>query len=607
MKQIKDYINKGPINYGIALNGKWGSGKTYYIDNDIIPYIEENKLKSFYVSLNGVSSTQELKENILNKCLTKYVKGEESSIIDKASAIFTSLNALKPLSSNLNFSDFHFPDTTVVIFDDLERISSKYSYEELLGYINREFIEYKKFRVIIIGDFTKEKLKEDSFNKIKEKYIRWTISFTTELRPALLNLINNYKTRKKYYAHLSSKLEYIEKILNRSKEKNLRSIFYFLEVYEVIFEVLSDKKYVLIRDHILYSSLILCLEYREGSFESFEKPSNLPNIVNQYDLKRKVYNNYTSSFTDYEQKRIEEDSSFKNLVDRFERYKSTRFYDGLFRYKFIESIYKFIITGDLDTNKLKEELNEYSKIVKPIIKFKSNKYLDLVSMFSELSETELTLNINFLLQDLENGVVDLREYPKAINFLIFFYREKLYKVTKTKLISFIKSTLKDIKIDIRQNSKLQMIELFEFDEIKVFSLECHDLIQNKITVENNRRLELRTKDILDNWQNNATDFSLFSKIIEGTTAKDIYSKIESHASDRNFILNVVRSIKDNYKTINAGEFHSDDIPKLEKIGKLIKKNKWIKLDKIDKYYLKKLIMVIDKSIKHLIETRRKTA
>ena len=45
------------LNFAIMLSGSWGSGKTHFIKNE---FINKDSEKYIYISLNGVSSTDEI-------------------------------------------------------------------------------------------------------------------------------------------------------------------------------------------------------------------------------------------------------------------------------------------------------------------------------------------------------------------------------------------------------------------------------------------------------------------------------------------------------------------------------------------------------------------
>ena len=63
---IKNYIDKSSYNYAVLINGSWGSGKTFFIEKNLVPTLKEyQKLKCdnnndykekkiIYISLYGV-------------------------------------------------------------------------------------------------------------------------------------------------------------------------------------------------------------------------------------------------------------------------------------------------------------------------------------------------------------------------------------------------------------------------------------------------------------------------------------------------------------------------------------------------------------------------
>ncbi len=62
---IKNYLDNDKTNSAIMLTGEWGSGKSYYIRNELLPYIEKDgDKKCIVVSLYGISDIAEINKNI---------------------------------------------------------------------------------------------------------------------------------------------------------------------------------------------------------------------------------------------------------------------------------------------------------------------------------------------------------------------------------------------------------------------------------------------------------------------------------------------------------------------------------------------------------------
>ncbi|MHC8522518.1 P-loop NTPase fold protein [Rossellomorea sp. H39__3] len=164
---ILNYINKVQTNYAILINGKWGSGKTYFWENEIKPAIESIEIngvqqKTIYVSLYGVSSLDEINKRIvLDKLITKNKKvqdladskwgGKITELAKMGIGMVKSLDipVLKEvLETSVNYENLLDFTDTVLCFDDLERANIDIA--DILGYINN-FVEHDSAKVIIIG------------------------------------------------------------------------------------------------------------------------------------------------------------------------------------------------------------------------------------------------------------------------------------------------------------------------------------------------------------------------------------------------------------------------------------------------------------------------
>ena len=112
LKIIKKYISKNETNYAILLDGEWGTGKTYFIREKLIPLLkkdykkekkEKNKVfrlknetvkfknkKPIYISLYGIEDVKEISKSIYISLL-----GEKSN---------------KWISAPINITQFLKPD-----------------------------------------------------------------------------------------------------------------------------------------------------------------------------------------------------------------------------------------------------------------------------------------------------------------------------------------------------------------------------------------------------------------------------------------------------------------------------------------------------------------
>ena len=62
---IKHYLEEDKTHTAIMLTGEWGSGKTYYIENELIPFLQDGKKnKCVVISLYGLEDILEISKSI---------------------------------------------------------------------------------------------------------------------------------------------------------------------------------------------------------------------------------------------------------------------------------------------------------------------------------------------------------------------------------------------------------------------------------------------------------------------------------------------------------------------------------------------------------------
>ena len=59
IKSVKVYIDENMSDYAVMINGAWGSGKTYFVKNELIPELEQDK-PVIYISLFGIKTIDDL-------------------------------------------------------------------------------------------------------------------------------------------------------------------------------------------------------------------------------------------------------------------------------------------------------------------------------------------------------------------------------------------------------------------------------------------------------------------------------------------------------------------------------------------------------------------
>lgn len=277
------YMDNPDPQYAVMLKGKWGCGKSFFIQNWIELYKEKIKdgdavLDPIYVSLYGLSSTSQITsaiDRVLHPFL--YSKGVEitkkilkiaGKIAFRASldwnddgkedvSMDATLDSLSLLASR---NDNASLGPKLIVFDDLERclIDMKL----LLGYINN-FVEHGACHVVIVGDEThttddtKAKLLE-----FKEKTVGREFEVMPDMGAALDYFIDNDVPLTEW---LKSKKVFILDCFQSTKCNNLRLLRQCLYDFSVLY---SETDEHLLKDGdvfmtaVLGSYVVVYCEYR---------------------------------------------------------------------------------------------------------------------------------------------------------------------------------------------------------------------------------------------------------------------------------------------------------------------------------------------------------
>jgi Cdc6-like AAA superfamily ATPase len=277
------YMDNPDPRYAVMLKGKWGCGKSFFIQNWIELYKEKIKdgdavLDPIYVSLYGLSSTSQITsaiDRVLHPFL--YSKGVEitKKILKIAGRIAfrasldwnddgkedVSMDAtLDSLSLLASRDDNASLGPKLIVFDDLERclIDMKL----LLGYINN-FVEHGACHVVIVGDEThttddtKAKLLE-----FKEKTVGREFEVMPDMGAALDYFIDNDVPLTEW---LKSKKVFILDCFQSTKCNNLRLLRQCLYDFSVLYNETDEH---LLKDGdvfmtaVLGSYVVVYCEYR---------------------------------------------------------------------------------------------------------------------------------------------------------------------------------------------------------------------------------------------------------------------------------------------------------------------------------------------------------
>lgn len=259
---IKNYLENDKTQSAIMLTAPWGTGKSYYIRNDLSRFLEENKLSYAIVSAYGLSSIADINKELFLEIKFQKTKRQCKWLATFGKTIATGAVGIgKTLLKNIAHIDIDFylsePNykklydlvnlkDKLIIFEDIER--SSVDIIEFLGYVN-SLVEQDGVKVLLVAneqEFLKitdsdsqlsnqrDKNKEPSYTprsieylRKKEKTISDTIIFETDKKEALRSIIKLF-----FADNLSETLiteENIVDIINVMsvvKSDNLRAVMF---------------------------------------------------------------------------------------------------------------------------------------------------------------------------------------------------------------------------------------------------------------------------------------------------------------------------------------------------------------------------------------------
>jgi len=398
---MHDYLISDNTDYALLLNGHWGTGKTYFVRNKFQNYLKIYKKESIYVSLNGLEDALKIINRVFYKKIMNHrfnmerfrtfsekkrgeqQKGIIASLVDLILEMNVPVLKFFRVSSRHIFSKkvFNF-ENTIIIFDDLERISPTLSINEVLGQIFDNFID-KGIKTVVIGDVTRLQ-DQEQFNKIKEKIFRQSITFAPDFDKLFWNFISNRYINLEISNFLKNYYTIIRDFF-KNNEDNLRTIAFCIDQFKKIYYMREKFKNVkeYLRD-IFFSLSILGLEYKSNRLtdQNIEKIKQLSS-ENPIAVNKQQKDPYMMVFR--------------------QRYLNTDKY----KFYYVESLKDFIIKGLFDPKEFSKDLN---RIITKADSIKEQ-LLKEISCFYEFEQKDLKKKVLKLYEYVELGEFTTEKYP----------------------------------------------------------------------------------------------------------------------------------------------------------------------------------------------------
>lgn len=334
---LNGYMMNPDPQYAVLLKGKWGCGKTHFINHWIDAYkgnpTTEQVLESIYVSLYGLSDTKQI-TTAINRVICPILYGKAAKAGKVLAKIASAMvlkhevdlnyDGISDLSINIgidSLSKFKSNDSLanskkLLIFDDLERCDIPM--KKLLGYLNF-FVEQCNCHIIVIGDEDKiaEGENKKIFGEFKEKTIGREFEIATDIHSALDTFVNQTPKNDFVVGHQ----EQIEKFFAMTECDNLRilrqALWDFARFEESMTGFSEDERYENIMIHVLGTYIISYCEYRGKNHQLFDAwiqyaikgqqfdKEKIENLKSQLGYLHQRYNNVCQRLSNYQTFKIE--------------------------------------------------------------------------------------------------------------------------------------------------------------------------------------------------------------------------------------------------------------------------------------------------------------
>lgn len=462
---IKVYINECCSDYAVMLNGSWESGKTYFVKNELIPALEEERKAVIYISLFGIKCVDDLinvitmhvlniysnkraqkraEMNIGLKILNKQASSSVSQIpsvfvgiINKGLKLVPNGDTAKAFFSDIQKNTINFADY-VFIFDDFER--SVIDKIELLGLFD-EMVEQNHAKVIIVCNEVallkkaekddenlnnkkavnniEEKILVDDYNLYKEKVVGFTIKYAADLSTVYRKILDNIVGKQSYcYDCLIEYKSEVLELFSRVGSHNLRTLIFVLKRFKELeheIELAFDDAKVEKKYYSRYIALVLCnvtsvsIMYKDFGMSDVFIPEDRDVVIKPFSS-----DGFAKDMIDF---------NINNHI-RLSRYVNQYIYDySLNKKLLLEDIERFV-RGERD------------EIQKNIDKIDSIYCLD--------SDFEAIKLLDSVLDDINKNQYSLAVYPRILSNL-FILMETLYEDSHYKIELIKKDIIKNVE------------------------------------------------------------------------------------------------------------------------------------------------------------------
>lgn len=263
----------------------------------------------------------------------------------------------------------------------------------------------------------------------------------------------------------------IQNLIIENGLKNMRTIFFIIDIIKKIFPVLKDKNETIVNE-IIFFIIVISIEFKAGKLtssdtEKFKGLDSIPYRYSDLSIKKRTKANDIQSVKTYDEEFYEKYLKFKDK-----------------RFSFYTTLYNFILSGyprlDLLLEEIKqkfpEEFSEHINLKNRLLNYN----------FRCLTDNEFDTLVEKVLTFAEDGLYSIYDYPHIASYYFYFSEEGLINHpiddVKGKLIKGINISKKyqnDINDDKLKNLHYFINDNAEVEKMKEMVKEIHLEILNK--------------------------------------------------------------------------------------------------------------------------------
>ena len=293
---ILHYLKEDRTKSAIMLTAGWGTGKSYYIQNELIPFLgaEENGSYScIVVSLYGLKTVEEISKSLYLETRLKFLPKNSEGIATGKFAVKTVVKGITSFFGiDLSKTEEELQELyrsvdlsgKLIVLEDIER--SGIDVLTLLGYVYN-LVEEDKVKVLLVAnedEFIKyhySKPDKDGktykifdeetiiYLETKEKTISDTISYCGDIGSAISNIILSFGNETLNRFAAKDQIDGIVSMMTLRENFNLRSFLFACQKISDLFNLLGTVENE-VAQTILFSVLSLSMQIKDGYFPNWE-------------------------------------------------------------------------------------------------------------------------------------------------------------------------------------------------------------------------------------------------------------------------------------------------------------------------------------------------